>query len=113
MSTETDSSEEDELDTSLLPKDEENLTEHVVPPESPFFFIPQVKLHDGDGSHRKRVLVLCTGGTLTSKILLQVVFCANATGLYLTSVYCIDTQCRPTPSWEERCLPSPELSPTS
>ena len=77
MSTETDSSEEDELDTSLLPKDEENLTEHVVPPESPFFFIPQVKLHDGDGSHRKRVLVLCTGGTLTSKILLQVVFCVR------------------------------------
>ena len=37
----------------------------VEPPESDFFFIPQVKLHDGDGSKRKRVLVLCTGGTLT------------------------------------------------
>ena len=56
---------EGELDVCLLPKDEDNLTEHVKPPESEFFFIPQVKLHDGDGSQRKRVLVLCTGGTLT------------------------------------------------
>lgn len=28
-------------------------------------FIPQVSLHDKDGRDRKRVLVLCTGGTLT------------------------------------------------
>lgn len=28
-------------------------------------FIPQVSLHDNDGRSRKRVLVLCTGGTLT------------------------------------------------
>ena len=28
-------------------------------------FIPQVALHATDGRHRKRVLVLCTGGTLT------------------------------------------------
>lgn len=28
-------------------------------------FIPQVSLHDGDGRTQKRVLVLCTGGTLT------------------------------------------------
>lgn len=28
-------------------------------------FIPQVSLHAGDGRRRKRVLVLCTGGTLT------------------------------------------------
>lgn len=27
--------------------------------------IPQIKLYDGDGRRRKRVLVLCTGGTLT------------------------------------------------
>ena len=109
MSTETDSSEEDELDTSLLPKDEENLTEHVVPPESPFFFIPQVKLHDGDGSHRKRVLVLCTGGTLTSKILLQIVFCAMQLDFILRCYNALFVQCRLIPSWEERCLPSPGL----
>lgn len=54
---------EDELD-NLIPKDDDNLTELVTPPESNFF-IPQVKLHDGDGMKRKRVLVLCTGGTLT------------------------------------------------
>jgi hypothetical protein len=40
----------------LLPKDPDNLTEVVKPPTSEFF-IPQVKLHDGDGSVRKRVLV--------------------------------------------------------
>ena len=45
-----------ELD-NLLPKAGDNLTEVVRPPESDFFFIPQVKLHDGDGSERKRVLV--------------------------------------------------------
>jgi L-asparaginase len=28
-------------------------------------FIPQIALHEGDGRARKRVLVLCTGGTLT------------------------------------------------
>lgn len=60
-----DGNEENELDNFLLPKDEDNLTKHVKPPASDFFFIPQVKLHDGDGSSRKRVLVLCTGGTLT------------------------------------------------
>ena len=40
----------------LLPKDSDNLTE-VVQPMSSEFFIPQVKLHMGDGSERKRVLV--------------------------------------------------------
>ena len=49
----------------LIPKGDDNITELVTPPESDFFFIPQVKLHDGDGMKRKRVLVLCTGGTLT------------------------------------------------
>lgn len=48
----------------LIPKDDGNITELVTPPESQFF-IPQVKLHDKDGMKRKRVLVLCTGGTLT------------------------------------------------
>jgi len=54
---------ENEFD-HLIPKDDDNITELVTPPESDFF-IPQVKLHDGDGMKRKRVLVLCTGGTLT------------------------------------------------
>ena len=54
---------ENEFD-NLIPKDSDNMTELVSPPESDFF-IPQVKLHDGDGMKRKRVLVLCTGGTLT------------------------------------------------
>ena len=50
----------------LLPKDSDNMTERVKPPESDFFFIPQVNnAPDGDGGRRKRVLVLCTGGTLT------------------------------------------------
>ncbi|KAL7508991.1 hypothetical protein ACHAXN_006829 [Cyclotella atomus] len=49
----------------LLPKDQDNLTEVVTPTMNSEFFIPQVKLHRGDGSERKRVLVLCTGGTLT------------------------------------------------
>lgn len=53
-----------ELD-ELLPKDSGNLTEVVTPTMTSEFFIPQVKLHKGDGSERKRVLVLCTGGTLT------------------------------------------------
>ena len=65
VSPNTDDIIENELDDCLLPKDDDNLTELVKPPESDFFFIPQVKLHDGDGSQRKRVLVLCTGGTLT------------------------------------------------
>lgn len=62
---------EDELEDCLLPKDDDNLTEHVKPPESDFFFIPQVEVHGEayprheDGRRRKRVLVLCTGGTLT------------------------------------------------
>ena len=54
---------ENEFD-NLIPKDDDNITEFVTPPESDFF-IPQIKLHDGDGMKRKRVLVLCTGGTLT------------------------------------------------
>lgn len=54
-----------ELDVRLLPKDGDNLTERVKPPESDFFFIPQVNARDGEGRQRKRVLVLCTGGTLT------------------------------------------------
>lgn len=41
---------------NLLPKDSDNMTEVVTPPTSEFF-IPQVKLHKGDGSERKRVLV--------------------------------------------------------
>ena len=41
----------------LLPKDCDNLTEVVQPTTNSEFFIPQVKLHDGDGSERKRVLV--------------------------------------------------------
>ncbi|KAL3823791.1 hypothetical protein ACHAXA_011578, partial [Cyclostephanos tholiformis] len=56
--------DDDELDVRLLPKDGDNLTERVKPPESDFFFIPQVT-RDGDERQRKRVLVLCTGGTLT------------------------------------------------
>mmetsp|Transcript_24440 Transcript_24440/g.58975 ORF Transcript_24440/g.58975 Transcript_24440/m.58975 type:complete len:270 (-) Transcript_24440:53-862(-) len=64
FSTDT-NDDEDELDVSSLPKGDDNLTERVKPSESDYFFIPQVKLHDGDGGQRKRVLVLCTGGTLT------------------------------------------------
>eukprot|EP00970_Alexandrium_tamarense_P009838 scaffold1967_cov199-Alexandrium_tamarense.AAC.20 len=52
---EFDGKRNDELDY-LLPKDEGNLTEVVKPPKSDFF-IPQVKLNEGDGSGRKRVLV--------------------------------------------------------
>jgi L-asparaginase len=43
----------------------------VPPPAGKLFdqgidsFIPQVNVHDKDGRQRKRVLVLCTGGTLT------------------------------------------------
>jgi hypothetical protein len=37
----------------------------LIIPEPSDFFIPQVELHDDDGRSRKRVLVLCTGGTLT------------------------------------------------
>jgi len=42
-----------------------NIEDATVHPEKSKYFIPQVKLHAGDGSHRKRVLILCTGGTLT------------------------------------------------
>lgn len=56
----SDNEYDSELDVCL-----KDPSDHVVPPQSDFFFIPQVKLHDGDGSQRKRVLVLCTGGTLT------------------------------------------------
>lgn len=62
---ENDNGTTDEIDVCLAPKDDESLTKHVKPLESDFFFIPQVELHAGDGSQRKRVLVLCTGGTLT------------------------------------------------
>ena len=58
-------SQRSDSDIRLLPKDSDNMTERVKPPESDFFFIPQVNAHDGDGRRRKRVLVLCTGGTLT------------------------------------------------
>jgi hypothetical protein len=38
----------------------------AVTPESSEYFIPQVPLHDMDGrQNKKRVLILCTGGTLT------------------------------------------------
>jgi len=37
----------------------------VIKPSSSEFFIPQVVWHQGDGPSKKRVLVLCTGGTLT------------------------------------------------
>ena len=37
----------------------------VIKPDSNDFFIPQVALYENDGRRRKRVLVLCTGGTLT------------------------------------------------
>lgn len=59
------SGNDDDLDVHLLPKDSDKLTERVKPPVSDFFFIPQVNAHEGDGRQRKRVLVLCTGGTLT------------------------------------------------
>lgn len=59
------SGKDDDLDAHLLPKDSDNLTEHVTPPASDYFFIPQHSLNAGDGRQRKRVLVLCTGGTLT------------------------------------------------
>jgi L-asparaginase/Glu-tRNA(Gln) amidotransferase subunit D len=36
-----------------------NLVDGIEP------FIPQIRLHENDGNERKRVLVLCTGGTLT------------------------------------------------
>ncbi|KAL3784120.1 hypothetical protein ACHAW5_008300 [Stephanodiscus triporus] len=59
------SGNDDDLDVHLLPKDSDKLTERVKPPVSDFFFIPQVNAHEGEGRQRKRVLVLCTGGTLT------------------------------------------------
>lgn len=34
-------------------------------PAKSTFFIPQIALHESDGRDKKRVLVLCTGGTLT------------------------------------------------
>jgi len=37
----------------------------LIKPESSDFFIPQVALFEDDGRRTKRVLVLCTGGTLT------------------------------------------------
>ena len=66
---------DDELDAHLLPKGGNNLTERVKPLESEYFFIPQNNnqsrntpndyVRGGDVGRRKRVLVLCTGGTLT------------------------------------------------
>lgn len=37
----------------------------MIKPTLGEFFIPQVALHEHDGRERKRVMVLCTGGTLT------------------------------------------------
>ena len=37
----------------------------LIKPENSDFFIPQVALSEDDGRRKKRVLVLCTGGTLT------------------------------------------------
>lgn len=37
----------------------------LIKPDNSDFFIPQVKLFEDDGRRKKRVLVLCTGGTLT------------------------------------------------
>ena len=37
----------------------------LIKPENSDFFIPQVALSEDDGRTKKRVLVLCTGGTLT------------------------------------------------
>lgn len=37
----------------------------TIDPEKATHFIPQVALHASDGRRRKRVLMLCTGGTLT------------------------------------------------
>ena len=37
----------------------------LIKPDNSDFFIPQVNLFEDDGRRKKRVLVLCTGGTLT------------------------------------------------
>lgn len=46
-------------------EDDHLLTDSAVKPASSRFFIPQVPLHVADGQQRRRVLLLCTGGTLT------------------------------------------------
>ena len=45
--------------------DSDDHTNKIDPPESDYF-IPQI-VHEGGVGRRKRVLVLCTGGTLTSE----------------------------------------------
>jgi L-asparaginase len=55
---------------SSIVHDDEDESEHLltggaVKPAKSEYFIPQVPLHSSDGQQRKRVLVLCTGGTLT------------------------------------------------
>jgi hypothetical protein len=40
-------------------------------------FIPQVSLHLGDGRRRKRVLILCTGGTMVRRNLFLDLWLAN------------------------------------
>lgn len=51
---------DDEGDTEMLVGDGTK-----VKPAKSTFFIPQIALHEEDGREKKRVLVLCTGGTLT------------------------------------------------
>jgi L-asparaginase/Glu-tRNA(Gln) amidotransferase subunit D len=50
------------MGTSLQPP-AGRLVPNLVDGSEPF--IPQIRLHENDGRDRKRVLVLCTGGTLT------------------------------------------------
>ena len=49
----------------LYGKNSDGTCATVIKPDSNDFFIPQVALYENDGRRRKRVLVLCTGGTLT------------------------------------------------
>lgn len=51
---------DDEGDTEIIVGDGTK-----VKPAKSTFFIPQHALHEEDGREKKRVLVLCTGGTLT------------------------------------------------
>lgn len=44
---------------------EEGESTTIIKPSESNFFIPQVPLHEEDGRSKKRVLILCTGGTLT------------------------------------------------
>jgi L-asparaginase len=45
--------------------DTTEIQDSTVTPAISEYFIPQVSLHEFDGQQRKRVLLLCTGGTLT------------------------------------------------